>query len=122
MSIELDVPADLPSPHVNAPQMQMALVILLRNAIEAGSSTVSIRGSQRGAKVELAMQDDGCGIEAEPPGHGSESIYITRSRNEGIGIGLSLCSRILEAHGGTIAIDSRLGRGAVVTMTLPAQK
>ncbi len=121
-SIELDVPADLPSLHVNAPQMQMALVILLRNAIEAGSSTVTIRGSQRGAKIELTVQDDGCGIGTKQSRHGFEPLYAKRSHDDGVWIGLSLCSRILEAHGGAIAIDNQPGRGAVVTITLPTLK
>ena len=64
------------------------------------------------------------GISKEDLKKVTEPFYMvdkSRSRRQGgSGLGLDLCSRIAQAHGGTLAMESELGKGTTVTVTLPA--
>ena len=70
------------------------------------------------------MQDHGHGIPADKLARVVEPFYMvdkSRARRQGgSGLGLALCSRIAQAHGGTLAMESELGKGTTVTVTLPA--
>lgn len=83
-----------------------------RSTLYAPRSTVSITVSDRGE-----------GIAAEHLPHLGERFYradVARDRNRGgSGLGLAICKSIVEAHGGSLAIDSVLGEGTCVTVTLP---
>ena len=82
---------------------------------------VSAQGAA-GGMVEIAVQDNGIGFEPEY----AERIFKTFARlhskdsYEGTGLGLALCKRIVERHGGTIRAESRPEQGAVFILTLPA--
>ena len=77
-----------------------------------------------GGGVLLCVRDTGCGIPKEELCRVAEPFYMvdkSRSRRQGgSGLGLALCSRIAQAHGGTLAMESELGKGTTVTVTLPA--
>ena len=70
------------------------------------------------------VRDEGIGIPKEELHKITEAFYMvdkSRSRRQGgSGLGLALCSRIAQAHGGTLAMESELGKGTTVTVTLPA--
>ncbi|MBI5547782.1 MAG: ATP-binding protein, partial [Deltaproteobacteria bacterium] len=69
--------------------------------------------------------DDGPGIPPQDRPNLFEPFFrVDRSRSRktgGYGLGLSLCKRIMEAHGGGIAVENRKGRGAVFVLTFPKQ-
>ena len=69
--------------------------------------------------MALTVQDHGCGIPADKLARVTEPFYMvdkSRSRRQGgSGLGLALCSRIAQAHGGTLAMESELGKGTTVT-------
>jgi CheY-like chemotaxis protein len=67
----------------------------------------------------LRVADTGPGIPEELRGRIFEPFFTTKPVGEGTGLGLSLCHSIVESHGGTIAVDSEPGRGAVFTVELP---
>ena len=73
--------------------------------------------------VTVTVQDTGCGMDAETLPRIFEQFYQgdTDRRADGCGLGLALCKRIVELHGGTIAADSRPGEGSRFTVTLPAK-
>jgi signal transduction histidine kinase len=104
--------------------MRQVLDNLIGNAVQAmqEEGTLLIRvtcGEQdgrRGAYVEI--QDDGEGMDTQIRIQATTPFFTTRP--SGTGLGLAIVDRIVEAHGGTMVIDSRLGAGTTVRLFLPA--
>ena len=99
---------------------------LLDNAVRhtpaAGCITLSV--TQADAWVTVIVADTGCGIAGEHISHLTERFYrVDESRTRaagGTGLGLAICRGIAEAHGGTLRIESTVGLGTSVFVTLPA--
>jgi len=98
---------------------------LLSNAVrytDAGG-TLRLRSWRDGGLVRVSIQDTGIGIPPESLGRVFDRFYRAdpaRSRDSGgSGLGLSLARWIAEAHGGTIAVESQIGRGSTFTVSLP---
>jgi signal transduction histidine kinase len=94
----------------------------LRHALpDSAPVSVSILASPEGAEVRV--EDDGPGIPADDLTRIFEPFYrVDRSRSRrtgGYGLGLALCRRIMEAHGGRIVASNRQPRGAAFVLTLP---
>src|SRR6185437_5825739 len=68
--------------------------------------------------VEFTVTDSGCGIPEENLRRIFDPFFTTKSGN-GTGLGLSVSHGIVEAHGGTIAVESEPGRGSTFRVTLP---
>ncbi|MGO8672236.1 MAG: sensor histidine kinase [Capsulimonadaceae bacterium] len=85
---------------------------------------ISVSAALRGDRVEIVVADTGCGIAPEHLPHLGERFYrvdASRARVEGAsGLGLSICRGIVDAHGGTMQIESAVGAGTRVTVRLPA--
>lgn len=104
-------------------QIQQILVNLIRNAAEAatldGCGTIEIGWEARGnGLVEISVSDDGPGI----PDVVLERLYepfVSTKRERGMGVGLSICRRIVEAHGGVLAANNRPHGGARLSFSLP---
>ncbi|MCL5022185.1 MAG: ATP-binding protein [Nitrospirae bacterium] len=94
------------------------LLNLVNNALGAGSKrlTISVTGGER--STVLALEDDGSGIRKEH----MESIFdpFFTTKREGTGLGLPICRKIVEDHGGTIEIRSEEGRGTTAFVTFAA--
>jgi heavy metal sensor kinase len=101
------------------------LLNLLDNAIKytAAGGEVTVGWNADGRDVELWVRDTGSGIAQEHLPHLFDRFYRVdkaRSRAEGgTGLGLSICRWIAEAHGGSISVDSSLGKGSTFTVWLP---
>lgn len=107
-------------------QIERMLLNLLSNAVKYSRAGGSIRLSVReaGASVELTVSDTGIGIPKEAVPHIFERFYRVRrasddDADEGYGLGLSFVSWIVEAHGGTIGVESEAGAGATFRVTIP---
>jgi CheY-like chemotaxis protein len=68
---------------------------------------------------EMVFEDDGEGIADDHLAKVFEPFFTTKPAGVGTGLGLSICQGIVDAHGGTIAIDSEVGRGTRVVVRLP---
>ena len=102
-------------------QMRQVVWNLLANAVQAmdgaaGRIRVSCAGDGDGARVTVA--DDGPGIERADQPRIFEPFFTTK--REGTGLGLATVQRIVDAHGGSIEVESTPGRGAAFTVRLPA--
>jgi signal transduction histidine kinase len=87
-------------------------------AIEAGPRELLISTEQTQANgVLVAVRDSGPGIDPENLERVFEAFYTTKS--SGVGMGLSICRSIIEAHGGRLWADANDARGAVFQFTLP---
>ncbi len=119
-----DFADDLAPIEMDRTQIQQVVVNLVRNAIEvlrhAPRRTVAIRTRDDGKGFqEVAIADTGPGIPPEVAGQLFKP-FVT-SKRDGMGIGLSICQTIIEAHGGRIKAEPNPGGGTIFRFTLPAQ-
>lgn len=110
----------------NALLLELVLSNLSENAIKACVSGGCVEiGCRQGADnaVQLYVKDDGVGMTPEQLLHITEPFYRTDTsrsrRGGGTGLGLSLCDRIVKAHGGTLTFSSQVGQGSEAVVTLP---
>lgn len=102
------------------------LSTLLDNAVKYSGEAVEVRLTAReeGDQVELRVADNGCGIAREHLPHLFEKFYRVPTGDlqatRGYGLGLYYARRVVELHGGTIRIESRVGEGTTVMITLPS--
>jgi two-component system phosphate regulon sensor histidine kinase PhoR len=118
----IDVPPDLPQVSVERPAMIQALDNLIDNAIKYSTKTrhLSVTGRASAKAVTFSVRDKGSGIACEDLARVFERFY--RGRNvsvSGSGLGLPIAKRIVESHGGRIAVRSAVGVGTEVDVTLP---
>jgi signal transduction histidine kinase len=103
--------------------LQQVFINLLRNAMDAlvdappARRRILIRSVVRTTTVEVTVRDTGVGLPAEIMG--SLFMPFVTTKSEGLGIGLAITQRLVEAHAGTITAQGRRGGGATFTITLP---
>jgi PAS domain S-box-containing protein len=121
----LVVDGELPTVVAEKVMMQQLLQNLIGNGLkfhkpgEAAEVHVAARGERNCWEIEI--RDNGVGIEPRHHRCIFEMFKRLHSRDtfDGTGIGLAICKRIVERHGGKITVDSRPGEGATFTVTLP---
>ena len=122
-SLALDIETNLPLLDVDSSRIERAVVNLLHNAIkftpEAGRIEVS--ASRDDENVVVRVRDSGIGIAPEDLPRVFERFYkVDQSRaTGGSGLGLALVKHAIEAHGGRVQVDSRLGQGTVFSLSIP---
>ena len=93
---------------------------IVKNALDhtANGDTVRIEWKALSNAVQIVVKDNGCGIHPEDLHHIFKRFYRSRfsKDKQGIGLGLPLAKAIVEAHSGSIEVDSELGRGTTFTM------
>jgi signal transduction histidine kinase len=100
-------------------RLTQVLLNLLINAAQAmpGGGEVGVQVTREGAAAMIRVSDSGPGFEARALRGAFQPFFTTK--DQGSGLGLSMAKRIVEGHGGTIAIANRPGGGAEITLRLP---
>jgi signal transduction histidine kinase len=139
ISLTVMIQEHLPLVWADAEKIHQVLVNLLANALAAtppqGAVTVSVESRpvspdelERGRRVAdamsplvitIAVQDTGCGMPEDDVQKAFEPFFTTKAVGKGTGLGLFLSRETVVAHGGGLSIESKMGRGTTVTMTLP---
>ena len=118
-----DLQTDLPLVLGDAPQLEQAFLNLILNAAEAmpdgGTLTVRTRALPT-AQVAVSFKDTGGGMTKEQRDRAFKTVLAT-TKAKGTGLGLAIVGRIVETHHGQIQIQSRLGRGTTMLITLPVK-
>lgn len=126
ITFEFHPAPDLPSVTLDPDEIQKVLLNLLINAIHAikdqgrivtETARVPARGSQTGEAVSISISDTGEGIPPENREKIFRPFFTTKKR--GTGLGLATCKRIVTSYGGTITVESEVGKGSRFTIILP---
>ena len=125
VTIHTDIPADLPKVFADQRRMRQVLLNLLENALKytPNGGLISLTMLHRTSQwVQVSICDSGPGIPEEE----QQRIFLDRVRlpqtsagASGFGVGLSVCRRIVEVHGGKIWVISEPGKGACFTLNVP---
>ncbi|MFQ6064122.1 MAG: PAS domain S-box protein, partial [Candidatus Bathyarchaeia archaeon] len=115
----LDLSKNTPKVPVDIDQMTRTFENLIRNAIEAmpNRGRLEIKSKKRGNSLKITFRDTGMGISKKNLSKLFTPLFTTKAK--GVGMGLAICKRIINAHGGSINIESREGKGTLVTVTIP---
>lgn len=112
---------------VDPPLLTQVFVNLLQNAVDScdGRGAIDVRvdlepPGQRQAMVRVEVRDNGAGIPADVLPNIFEPFYTTKHGGRGTGLGLAIASRIIDAHGGSLDVESEPGMGAAFFVRLPA--
>jgi signal transduction histidine kinase len=126
ININLDIPADIKIT-VDMQRMQQVFLNLIKNAIdviaEDGTIWIScheiIRKDKEKREVEILIEDNGPGIPEEIRNKIFDPFFTTKDVGHGSGLGLFIVHEIIEMHGGSIRIESRIGQGTTFIIWLP---
>jgi len=121
VTIELATEGKIEAPVVPDRIVQM-LLNLMKNAMQAmpdgGAMKIDLRRDKKA--VRMIVSDNGAGIPPEHLAHIFEPFWT--SKTTGTGLGLALCKKIVEEHGGTLRVESSVGSGTACTAILPANR
>lgn len=108
--------------NVDADRIIQLLLNLMKNSLQAmpDGGELSMRLEKRRKKAVLAVQDSGIGIPPENLPHIFEPFWTSKAR--GTGLGLALCRKIAEEHGGRLNVASVAGTGTTFTLSLPLEE
>ncbi|UKS29095.1 PAS domain S-box protein [Paenibacillus sp. HWE-109] len=118
----LEFESEIPELICSEMHLKQLFINLVKNAMEAIPKdgqikmTVSLQGTDL---IRVRTEDNGCGIPEERLKQLGEPFYTTKEK--GTGLGLMMCFKIVEAHKGTMTIQSQLGEGTMIDVFLPTQ-
>jgi signal transduction histidine kinase len=140
VTLKADLGTDSASVLGDVEQLRQVLVNLLTNALaatEEGNEVVIVLGRRAATLAELeewrrsgnalietmltlTVRDTGCGMPEETLEHAFEPFFTTKAVGDGTGLGLFLSREIVSSHGGTLTIESVMGKGTMVVIALPS--
>jgi len=125
VKIEVESPAHLPLVKLDKEQIKQVFMNLLDNAIKFNKEkgTVRVWAATDGRSVTISVQDTGIGIPSKDLPRIYERFYrVDKARSRelgGTGLGLSIVKHIIEAHGGSVGVESIEGQGSTFYFKLP---
>jgi signal transduction histidine kinase len=127
IQIETEFDPELPKTMLDPHQIQQVFLNIVNNARQAmeahqPAGKIKITTEKCGLIARIIFQDDGPGISEENLSKVFDPFFTTKELGKGTGLGLSLCYGIIQEHGGTITVRSKLGSGAAFVIDLPLWK
>lgn len=119
--VALTVPSGLPPAEGDEELIEQVVRNLVENAAKysPAGGAITLTAEHTGGSLTVRVADEGPGIAPEEQGRVFERFHRASSSTRGMGLGLYLCQRLVEAHGGRIWVESTPGRGATFSFTLP---
>jgi signal transduction histidine kinase len=116
-----DHTSDEPKIKADADKIVRVLINLIKNAVDVmpDGGTLEVRSTTTNGNVDIAVADTGKGIPEAVMAKLFTPLFTTKA--QGMGFGLAICKRVVEAHGGKIAVKSTVGKGTTFTVTLPLE-
>ena len=121
--VHVEIPDDLPGIRGDSTALGLMLINLIDNAIRYSGERKWLRmtASRHGENISIVIADHGDGIPADEMRHVQRKFYRgRRARSDGSGLGLALAERVVRDHGGSLTLQSSVGRGTSVVILLPA--
>ena len=111
----------------NFQRLEQIMINLIQNACQALPDPqkgifISVQFIKEKSTVVIKVRDQGTGIPPETLLHISDPFFTTKHDSGGVGLGLSISSKIVEEHGGTMHFESAIGAGTTATITLPVDR
>jgi two-component system NtrC family sensor kinase len=121
IELGLEIAPSLPALAADRVQLEQALLNLVTNAVDAmpEGGRLTLAAQPNGDGVALVVSDSGVGI---PPDHLTrvfDPLFTTKPPGKGTGLGLPILREIVEAHGGSVRLESRAGEGTTAVVRLP---
>jgi two-component system NtrC family sensor kinase len=124
VTLALRVPPELPRVTADETQLELAILNLVTNALDAmrETGTLTLAATAANREVRIEVIDTGGGIAPEILPHIFQPWITTKSAGEGTGLGLSITRDVVSRLGGTVTVSSEPGRGATFVITLPVSQ
>lgn len=115
----IDLTKSTPTIKIDTDKMKRVFINLIKNAIDAmpDGGKLAVTSEKMNDKVKIAFADTGLGISEENQKRLFGPLFTTKAK--GMGLGLAICKRIVEAHGGRISVDSIVDKGTTFAITIP---
>jgi len=106
---------------VDVEKMKRVFVNIIKNSVDAmpEGGKLTIRSKDTKGNLEITFTDTGVGMAEDILGKIGTPLFTTKAK--GIGLGLSICKRIVDAHWGNISVKSKVGKGTTFTLTIPIE-
>jgi signal transduction histidine kinase len=127
LTLVSEVEPDLPNIRGDENRLLQVLINLIANAVKfTERGQITLRAERQGEFVRFSVCDSGCGIAEEDQGKVFDKFKqignTLTDKPQGSGLGLSICQRIVQHHGGELWLDSALGAGSTFYVTVPIEK
>jgi len=127
LALDVAIDAGVATVRADERKIKQVLLNLLSNAIKftPEGGRITVHAAQGNGCVEVSVKDTGIGIAPEDQGVVFEEfrqVGSSAAKQEGTGLGLALCRRFIELHGGRIWVDSEVGKGSAFTFALPVRR
>jgi signal transduction histidine kinase len=117
----IDLTKSAPTIRIDADKIKRVFINLIKNAVDAmpNGGKLTVTSEKVNGAVKIAFADNGMGISEENLKKLFGPLFTTKAK--GMGLGLAICKRIVEAHGGRISVESSVNKGTTFTITIPLE-
>jgi PAS domain S-box-containing protein len=119
----LDATEDKPTVKADAEKLRRVFVNIIRNAFDAmpDGGILTVKSMNVKGKLEVSFKDTGTGMSKETLSKLKGGVPLFTTKAKGMGFGVPICKRIVEAHGGELLVESKVGKGTTITITVPVK-